>query len=59
VLALKQLACDSIIDLMLVLEHLKMWSPLKNIIQLVLKMITDDSDSSTGVRDQALEYLVS
>ena len=54
---MKFLACDSVCDLIIVLESLKMWTPLKRVILLCLKMISDGGDQQTQLRDEALEYL--
>ena len=39
VLCLKQLACDSVLDLLRVLEHLQMWAPLKKVVQSLIKLV--------------------
>jgi hypothetical protein len=51
---MKFLACDSVCDLIIVLESLKMWTPLKRVILLCLKMISDGGDQQTQLRDEAL-----
>ena len=55
----RHLACLALVDLVVLADHLKMWSPLKRVLQLFIQMIQEGfSSEHTKFRDEAVQLVV-
>ena len=54
----RNLACLAVADLIILLDHLKLWTPLKLVLNLIVQMIQEGFDGTTPHRDEAMSLVV-